>query len=71
MAEGRSEQLWQHTSVVLCFLANGLLRGSKQAAFTPEQFNPYTQGRRRERVADPEGSKQGWAALKRMVLNGR
>lgn len=48
MAEGRSRAEWGHTSSVLALLAN-CHRDPKRRRkpFTPSDFNPYTQPRRR------------------------
>lgn len=42
MAEGRSQNLWQHTSSVLALLANLHRDPKKSSVFKPSDFNPYT-----------------------------
>jgi hypothetical protein len=49
MAEGRGRSLWQHTSSVLCLLANIHRDPRKGRPFTPQQFNPFHQQRRKHR----------------------
>lgn len=48
MAEGRSRVAWGHTSSVLCLIANVNRDPRKSRAFTPDQFNPHRQPRRRK-----------------------
>ena len=47
MAEAKSRDAWQHTSAVLCLIANVNRNPKKQARpFSPDQFNPHAQKRR-------------------------
>ena len=41
MAEGRSESLWSHTSVMLAMIANVNRDPKKTSAFKPDDFNPH------------------------------
>lgn len=43
MAEGRSRQLWDHTSNLVATIANGLCRKEGSRPFQPREFNPYEQ----------------------------
>jgi len=56
MSEGAGRERWQHTSSILCMMANNARDPKKTKAFKPEQFDPYAIAERKERrrVADPE-----------------
>lgn len=65
MAEGRSRQDWEHTSFLVCAVAN--LLGSK---LKPETINPFLIADRKERGDDPNvitDPKEGFAMLKGMM----
>jgi len=41
MAEGRSTEMWNHTSSILALVANVNRDPKKGRAFTPADFNPF------------------------------
>ncbi len=49
MAEGRGQEHWQHTSVILAMLANVNRDPKKTRAFKPADFDPYFKHDRKER----------------------
>ena len=42
MAEGKSQDSWQHTSAILCLIANANRDPKKTRAFKPSDFNPFS-----------------------------
>lgn len=65
MAEGRSRQLWDHTSSLLAMIANGLLRSRGKSAFQPRQFNPHL-----EKIKNDvsTGAKEAFAIMKEVFV---
>lgn len=41
MAEARAKEKWQHTSSLLCLIANVNRDPKKSRAFKPSDFNPF------------------------------
>lgn len=41
MAEARAKEKWQHTSGILCLIANVNRDPKKTRAFKPSDFNPF------------------------------
>jgi len=58
MAEGRSKQMWTHTSCIMALIANVNRDPKKTRAFKPDDFNPYAQ------VEVRQSPQKGWAMLK-------
>ena len=50
MSEGRSKNHWQHTSVILSMLANTHRDPKNSRAFTPDDFNPFTSQKNKQRI---------------------
>ena len=52
MAQARSRDAWQHTSAVLCLIANVNRNPKNQPRpFRPDQFNPHMQRKRASNVS--------------------
>lgn len=72
MAEGRSEALWNHTSAVMCLLANLNRDPKKTRPYSPRQFHPREvarKARRPRRTGRPFSVAQ--LADEIMALSGR
>ena len=41
MSEGKSRENWQHTSAILCLIANVNRDPKKSRPYRPSDFNPY------------------------------
>ncbi len=55
MSEGAGRERWQHTSAILCMMANNARDPKKTKAYKPEQFDPYAIAAKKERnTADPQ-----------------
>ena len=53
MAEGRSREVWEHTSSILAMIAN-VNRGKKSdRKFSPLDFDPYRAEKKREAKKQP------------------
>jgi hypothetical protein len=53
MADGRSREMWEHTSTVLAMIAN-VNRGKKTSRkFSPLDFDPYRAEKKREAKQNP------------------
>jgi hypothetical protein len=51
MADARNRAGWNHTSHILCLIANVNRDPKKGRAFKPADFNPYGQSRRNSKRA--------------------
>ena len=64
MAQGKSEQEWDHTAMLCSLLAN-INRGPKTKEFRLEDFHPYIASKKSHVIDD---SKTGFEQLKRLFV---
>jgi hypothetical protein len=63
MAEGRSIQLWDHSSAIIATVTNMLRSGGQPV--TAEKIHPHR--RKVKKATTAEESKQGFALLKKLM----
>lgn len=64
MAEGRSSQLWDHSSAIIATITNMLRAGGQPV--TAEKIHPHRR-RVKKAATTAEESKQGFAMLKKLM----
>ena len=67
MAEGKSREVWEHTSAILAMIANVNRTKSASRKFTPLDFDPYA--REKKRDAQPTVGTVGVEILKTVFVD--
>lgn len=65
MAEARAKEKWNHTSSILCLIANIYRDPKKHRAFKPTDFSPF-HSKPAEVIKD---TKAGFAAMKAIFVD--
>ncbi len=69
MAEGRSREMWEHTSAILAMIANVNRTKSTSRKFTPLDFDPYRAEKKRDAQRQPAVGTVGVEILKSVFVN--
>ena len=69
MAEGRSRQVWDHTSAVLAMIANVNRVKKTSRKFSPLDFDPYGAEKKREAKQHPVVGNVGIGILKTVFVD--